>query len=74
MNTAIEIYAKTTARLQQVLRSERGQGTIEYVGILFIVAAIVAAILTFVKGADGSTLGQQLLDAIGKAITDVTGG
>ena len=73
MNKALELYVKATTGLQQLNRSERGQGTIEYVGILFIVAAICAAVLTFVKGADGTPIGQAVIDAVVKAIQDLVG-
>ena len=42
--------------------------------IVFIVAAIAVAILTFFKGADGTSIGQSILDAIGTAISNVVSG
>lgn len=74
MNTALSLYVKAMTELEHLARSKRGQGTIEYVGILFIVAAICVAVLTFVKTADGTTIGQAILDAIGQAIKNVVGG
>lgn len=73
MDKALQLYVRATTSLEQLRRSERGQGTIEYVGILFIVAAICVAVLTFVKGADGTSIGQAILDAIGNAIKEITG-
>lgn len=74
MNKAVELYAKTTAHLQHLLRSERGQGTIEYIGILFIVAAICVAVLGAVPGPGGTTIGNMLIQAITQAIQNVMGG
>jgi hypothetical protein len=74
MNTALELYVKATTGLQHLIRSQRGQGTVEYVGIVFIVAAIAVAILTFFKDADGDSIGQKILEAIGTAISNVVSG
>jgi hypothetical protein len=73
MTKAVEIYAKATAHLQQLVRSERGQGTVEYVGILFIVAAICGAVLMVVPGTGGSSIGNMLIQAITQAIQNVMG-
>lgn len=73
MTKAVELYAKATTHLQHLVRSERGQGTIEYIGILFIVAAICAAVLAFVPGQGGTTIGGMIIQAITQAIQNVMG-
>jgi len=49
------------------LRDERGQGTVEYVGLILLVAGILTAVVIAgaPKGADiGKTVVQKLTDAI----------
>jgi len=46
--------------------NEKGQGTLEYVGIVVIAALLVTAIFTAVKGADiGSTITSKLKEITG---------
>ncbi len=45
------IHATTYAALAR-LRSERGQGTVEYVAIILLVATIFAAVITAASGGD----------------------
>ncbi|MFJ5140881.1 MULTISPECIES: hypothetical protein [Streptomyces] len=53
-----------TARL---LRGDRGQTAVEYLGIIVVVVAIVVAIT-------GTDIGQSIKDAIATKITELTGG
>ena len=48
-------------RVLLAARSDKGQGTLEYVGIVVIAAILVAAIVTAVKGADiGGFISQKI--------------
>lgn len=48
---ALALYATTLATLSTP-RSEKGQGTLEYVGIVLVAAILVAAIVGAIRGAD----------------------
>lgn len=50
----IALYAGMLSRAQHAMhrRDQRGQGTLEYVGIVVVAALLVAAIVGAVKGAD----------------------
>ncbi|MEU2074681.1 Flp family type IVb pilin [Streptomyces sp. NPDC013489] len=56
--------AGVTARL---LRGDRGQTAVEYLGIIVVVVAIVVAIT-------GTDIGQSIKDAIATKISELTGG
>ncbi|MCW2951552.1 MAG: hypothetical protein JWQ48_722 [Conexibacter sp.] len=43
--------------LERVARSERGQGTVEYVALILLVAALLAGIVAATKGSKFSTGG-----------------
>lgn len=58
---------RTDVRLAGLRRSQRGQGAIEYVGLVVVVAAIVGALLA-------TGMGPQLAERFGTAVCQVTGG
>ena len=62
---ALELYVKAS----NALRSERGQGTIEYVGIVIAICAIVVLVIGAASG-----LGTQIVNAFQNAIQSVLGG
>jgi hypothetical protein len=46
-------------------RNDRGQGSVEYVGIILVVVGIIAAVL--LKQTEiGNAIGQKILDAVKK--------
>lgn len=53
------------------MREARGQGTIEYLAVVLVVAAVMAAAVALVAG---SGLGGQVMDAFRRALCVVTGG
>lgn len=71
---AYRIQGRIHARLHQLLtdlRAQTGQGTVEYVALLFLLGAIFAAVVAAGKGNDfgvtkkiGSTL-KETLDKVG---------
>lgn len=63
MSTALQLYVKAITALTVRAREERGQGTVEYVGIIFIVAAIVLAVAAAATG-----FAADIMNAIGDAI------
>ncbi|MEU8621810.1 hypothetical protein [Streptomyces sp. NPDC048623] len=48
-------------------RRDRGQTAVEYLGIIVVVVAIVVAI-------SGTSIGQDIMDAISRKISSLTGG
>ncbi|WDT93114.1 hypothetical protein JDY09_06905 [Thermoleophilum album] len=56
------------------LHSERGQGTVEYVALILLVALVLAGVVASLKGfrtGKGKTLADTLLDKITDAIESV---
>lgn len=49
------------------LRSERGQGTVEYVGLILLVSLVMVGVVASLKGFTGSS-GMELADVIVKKI------
>ncbi|MFJ9812020.1 Flp family type IVb pilin [Streptomyces sp. NPDC101158] len=70
MNDAL-LKALTKARVHagswSRSRGDRGQTAVEYLGIIVVVVAIVVAI-------SGTSIGQDIKDAISRKITSLTGG
>lgn len=72
--------ARMTARLHTAvlstwwrLRDERGQGTVEYVGMVVMVTLLVAAVAVAAKGW-APDVGEALKKALTGAITHLTDG
>ncbi|QES10755.1 Flp family type IVb pilin [Streptomyces venezuelae] len=64
------LKALTRAKLTlttRLLRGDRGQTAVEYLGIIVVVVAIVVAIT-------GTDIGQSIKTAISQKIADLTGG
>jgi hypothetical protein len=63
----------TAYRLAHDLRRERGQGTVEYVALILLLALVFAAVVKFGAGKDfdiGSTIVTKLkesIDGVGQA-------
>ncbi len=57
---------KQLVRLRSVLATERGQGALEYVGILAVVALVVAAVATAFSGVD---VGAKVTESITKILS-----
>jgi hypothetical protein len=54
-------------RIGDLLRSERGQGTVEYVGLVLLVAVLMGGMVAAVGGLN-SLPGKELAEAITKKI------
>lgn len=46
------LYFYTTVGVDKIKKNERGQGTLEYVGMIAVAAVIVVAVIGVLKGAD----------------------
>ena len=66
-------YGYLHARLSQ-LRAETGQGTVEYVALILLVALVMAGVLAAMKGFktdQGKDLGDAIITKIKDAVTKV---
>ena len=58
----------------QLLHDERGQGTVEYVGLILLIAGVIGAVVTFGDTFKGDGLGKTIVDKLAGAIEGVQGG
>ena len=63
----IERAARKAGAVAQRLREERGQGTVEYVGLVLLVAVLMGGMVAAVGGLN-SLPGKELAEAITKKI------
>ncbi len=56
------------------LRDERGQGTVEYVGLILLIAGVIGAVVAFGGGFKGDKLGGAIVGKLQDAIENVGGG
>jgi len=64
----------TLARLGRRLRDQAGQGTVEYVALILLVALVMAGVVAAMKGFrsdDGKELGDVILGKIKEAVRKV---
>ncbi len=53
-------------QLRDRMRDERGQASTEYAGILFVIVAIITAVVTAGFTEVGTTLKDKIVEAVGK--------
>ena len=61
-------------RTTEALRRERGQGTVEYVALILLVALVMAGVVAAMKGFktnDGKELGDLIIAKIKEAVRKV---
>ena len=61
-------------RLRARLAEERGQGTVEYVGIVLLVAGVLAAVVLYGKTFSGDEIGKKVTTALKNAIKTTSSG
>jgi hypothetical protein len=62
------------ARMARALTGERGQGTVEYVALILLVALVMAGVVAAMKGFktdDGKELGDLIIAKIKEAVRKV---
>ena len=76
---ALNVYLATRARaLERLLErssSERGQGTVEYVGLILLVSLLMVGMVAAMKGFNGSQgteLAELLVDKIRQAVNAIS--
>ena len=55
------------------LRDDRGQGTVEYVGLILLIAGVLAAVIK-AGPADGGKLAKTIVDKLKDAVAGTGGG
>jgi len=62
------------ARALQALRREEGQGTVEYVGIMLLLATVMGAVVIAAKGEKDFDLANKIIEEVKQAIDGVVDG
>lgn len=71
-------HAAATRRIDAILRlarGERGQGTVEYVGLILLVSLLMVGMVAAMKGFNGkqgTELANVIVDKIKEAVDQVT--
>jgi hypothetical protein len=61
------------ARLAWALRDEEGQGTVEYVGIMLLLATLMGAVVAAVAKGQGNGIDDIVIDKLKKALGAIGG-
>ena len=56
------------------LRSQTGQGTVEYVALILLVAGVMAAVVSFAEKGDNKSLAEKITGQVTAAIDKAVGG
>ena len=64
-------HAELADRVRRAARGERGQGTVEYVGLILLVAVILAGVVKASGGLKDSTIAEAVIKKLKGAIEDV---
>jgi hypothetical protein len=70
-----QLAGEAAARRLERLGSERGQGTVEYVGLILLVALLMVGMVAAMKGFQGKQgleLAETIVDKIRAAVNKVT--
>jgi Flp pilus assembly pilin Flp len=65
---------QAAARVRRLLAGESGQGTVEYVALVLLVALVMFGVVTAMKSyktSEGQQLGDLILDKIKEAVSKV---
>jgi hypothetical protein len=61
-------------RALRALRREDGQGTVEYVGIMLLIATVMGAVVVAAKGEQDFDLAAKIVEEVKQAIDGVVDG
>jgi hypothetical protein len=64
-------HAELGQRIRGAMRAESGQGTVEYVGLILLVAVILAGVVKASGGLKDSTIAEAVIDKLKTAIDEV---
>jgi len=71
----LALRAGTARRRDGALRSERGQGTVEYVGLILLVSLLMVGMVAAMKGfnaTSGTEIAEVIIDKIKDAVNAIT--
>jgi Flp pilus assembly pilin Flp len=66
---------EATRRLRRRLAAERGQGTVEYVGLILLVSLLMVGMVAAMKGfnaTSGTEIAEVIIDKIKQAVNAIT--
>jgi hypothetical protein len=66
-----ELMRAANARLARMLAGERGQGTVEYVGLVLLVAVLIAGVVKASGGFSDTGIADAVVDKLKGAIAGV---
>jgi hypothetical protein len=66
-----ELQARVHATLTRAVHERRGQGTVEYVGLILLVAVILAGVVKASGGLKDSTIAEAVIKKLEGAIDSV---
>ena len=70
-----ELMGRAHAAMSALLRESRGQGTVEYVGLILLIAVVLAGVVTAAKGfTDDKGIATAIVEKLKGAIEDVGAG
>jgi hypothetical protein len=75
LNVYLATRARDLVRLLEGSSSERGQGTVEYVGLILLVSLLMVGMVAAMKGFNGSQgteLAELLVDKIRQAVNAIS--
>jgi Flp pilus assembly pilin Flp len=61
------------ANVARLLREERGQGTVEYVGLMLLLATLLTGVVAAAGGLRGGGIAQEVAKVLKEQITKVGG-
>ena len=68
-----ELFGRAHAALVALREDVRGQGTVEYVGLILLVALVIGGVVVATQSFKGDdTIAKKLVDAVSGGIEDVT--
>ena len=70
-NALLRLQVRIQTAWTRLRDSERGQAVVEYVGVAFVVVAIIGMILYVISGDSGENIGRSLAGKITNAINKV---
>lgn len=73
--TYVEVRVRAIRRLLDRLPSERGQGTVEYVGLILLVSMLMVGMVAAMKGFNGSSgteIAEVIISKIKQAVNAIT--
>jgi hypothetical protein len=67
------LLGRAHAALAWTLRGERGQGTVEYVGLILLMAVVLAAVVAAAGKTDAGGIAETVVSKLKEAIDGVGG-